>query len=128
MCGARLHQEILDFIQEHEAKTGKEITALSLIGKNKLFSFAFDPLATISQRALSLYAPGYSAGGLFVRYAAGLFYEQGFFDRVQPLFLITLATPHLGVRDNPALRSGRTRNKVLGAISDFMCGRYVGAA
>lgn len=41
---------------------------------------------------------GYSMGGLVARYAIGLFYKNGLFDRIQPVNFTTFATPHLGVR------------------------------
>ncbi|CAK4033492.1 related to lipase serine esterase [Lecanosticta acicola] len=41
---------------------------------------------------------GYSLGGLVARYAVGLFYKNGLFDRIQPVNFTTFATPHLGVR------------------------------
>ena len=39
---------------------------------------------------------GYSAGGLFVRFAIGMLHSEGFFDRVSPIHLVTIATPHTG--------------------------------
>lgn len=41
---------------------------------------------------------GYSLGGLVARYAIGLLYSNGWFDRIQPVNFTTFATPHLGVR------------------------------
>ncbi|KAH9842260.1 putative serine esterase (DUF676) [Teratosphaeria destructans] len=41
---------------------------------------------------------GYSLGGLVCRYAVGLLYSAGIFDRIQPMNFTTFATPHLGVR------------------------------
>lgn len=41
---------------------------------------------------------GYSLGGLISRYAIGLLYQSGLFERVEPVNFTTFATPHLGVR------------------------------
>ncbi|KAL9127018.1 MAG: hypothetical protein Q9217_004033 [Psora testacea] len=41
---------------------------------------------------------GYSLGGLVARYAIGLLYSKGWFDRLEPINFTTFATPHLGVR------------------------------
>ncbi|KAM0719581.1 hypothetical protein Q7P37_003711 [Cladosporium fusiforme] len=41
---------------------------------------------------------GYSLGGLIARYAIGLLYKNGLFDKLQPTNFTTFATPHLGVR------------------------------
>ncbi|KAI5369303.1 Putative alpha/Beta hydrolase, lipase [Septoria linicola] len=41
---------------------------------------------------------GYSLGGLIARYAIGVLYSSGLFDRIQPVNFSTFATPHLGVR------------------------------
>lgn len=40
---------------------------------------------------------GYSLGGLIIRYAIGILYEMGFFDKVEARNYVTFATPHLGV-------------------------------
>mmetsp|Transcript_29985 Transcript_29985/g.41436 ORF Transcript_29985/g.41436 Transcript_29985/m.41436 type:complete len:417 (+) Transcript_29985:149-1399(+) len=44
---------------------------------------------------------GHSMGGLIARFAVGLLREGNFFKRVEPINLITLATPHLGTRRRP---------------------------
>ena len=41
---------------------------------------------------------GYSLGGLVARYAIGLLYSKGWFQRIEPINFTTFATPHLGVR------------------------------
>ena len=41
---------------------------------------------------------GYSLGGLVARYAVGLLYSRGLFDRIQPVNFHTFACPHLGVK------------------------------
>ncbi|KAE8997911.1 hypothetical protein PR003_g11526 [Phytophthora rubi] len=41
---------------------------------------------------------GHSLGGLYNRYCIGLLLSRGFFDNVEPVNFVTLATPHLGIR------------------------------
>ncbi|DAZ96400.1 TPA: hypothetical protein N0F65_012481 [Lagenidium giganteum] len=41
---------------------------------------------------------GHSLGGLYSRYCLGILYARGFFQNVQPMNFVTLATPHLGIR------------------------------
>ncbi|KAF2470135.1 lipase/serine esteras-like protein [Lindgomyces ingoldianus] len=41
---------------------------------------------------------GYSLGGLIARYAIGLLYHKGLFEKIEPVNFTTFATPHLGVR------------------------------
>jgi hypothetical protein len=41
---------------------------------------------------------GYSLGGLISRYAIGLMYNSGLFDRIQPMNFTTFASPHIGIR------------------------------
>lgn len=69
--GERVCQEIEEEI-EKLAKNGQEIKKLSLVG--------------------------YSLGGLIARYACGLLYSKGFFEKVKPMNFTTFASPHLGVR------------------------------
>lgn len=69
--GERITHEIEDKITELE-QNGCKITKLSVTG--------------------------YSLGGLVARYAIGLLYSNGWFDRIQPVNFTTFASPHLGVR------------------------------
>ncbi|KAG0055195.1 hypothetical protein BGZ83_009371 [Gryganskiella cystojenkinii] len=41
---------------------------------------------------------GYSLGGLIGRFAMGILELEGFFDKVEPMYFVTMATPHLGIR------------------------------
>ena len=41
---------------------------------------------------------GYSLGGIMARYAIGLLYSRGLFDRIRPINFHTFACPHLGVK------------------------------
>ncbi|EAW09803.1 lipase ROG1 family protein [Aspergillus clavatus NRRL 1] len=41
---------------------------------------------------------GYSLGGLVARYALGLLYARGWFDKLEPVNFTTFVTPHVGVR------------------------------
>lgn len=87
------------------------------------FLLGQDRYSRYAELTVSVACPGYSAGGLFNRYAVGLLYREGFFDNVQPICFVTMATPHLGVRELPHTRSQRLRNDFLGGICDFYCGR-----
>jgi len=69
--GERITHEIENKIQELE-ETGRKITKFSMIG--------------------------YSLGGLVARYAVGILFSNGYFDRITPVNFTTFATPHLGVR------------------------------
>jgi hypothetical protein len=57
---------------------------------------------------------GYSLGGLIARYAIGLLYKGGLFDKLQPTNFTTFATPHLGVRSPTTGYGGQVWN-TLGA-------------
>lgn len=57
---------------------------------------------------------GYSLGGLIARYAVGLLYKNGLFDKLQPTNFTTFATPHLGVR-SPTIGYGGNIWNTLGA-------------
>jgi hypothetical protein len=69
--GERVTQEIEDTLEEL-ARNGQVIKKLSVIG--------------------------YSLGGLVARYAVGLLYHKGWFDKLEPVNFTTFASPHLGVR------------------------------
>ncbi|KAI9665068.1 MAG: hypothetical protein M1821_006516 [Bathelium mastoideum] len=69
--GERVTHEIEETL-EQLAERGNNITKISIIG--------------------------YSLGGLIARYAIGLLYSHGWFDRIQPVNFTTFASPHLGVR------------------------------
>ncbi|KAF8311488.1 DUF676-domain-containing protein [Clavulina sp. PMI_390] len=61
---------------------------------------------------------GYSLGGLLARYVVGALHAQGFFERVEPVNLNTIATPHLGVPRYPGFFSG-----VAGMVGPRLLGR-----
>ncbi|OJD16963.1 hypothetical protein AJ78_02897 [Emergomyces pasteurianus Ep9510] len=65
---------------------------------------------------------GYSLGGLVARYAIGLLYAKGYFDKIQPVNFTTFATPHVGVR-SPARKSHFWN--VLGARTVSASGRQL---
>ncbi|KAI4248702.1 MAG: hypothetical protein LQ352_005853 [Teloschistes flavicans] len=69
--GERVTQEVETLLQELE-RDGSPVAKLSVVG--------------------------YSLGGLIARYAIGLLYSKGYFDRIQPVNFTTFATPHLGIR------------------------------
>jgi hypothetical protein len=41
---------------------------------------------------------GYSLGGLIVRYVAGRLYHLGYFEHIEPVNFVTIASPHLGTQ------------------------------
>lgn len=62
---------------------------------------------------------GYSLGGLIGRFAMGILELEGFFDKVEPMYFVTMATPHLGIRKPPK----STWSKVFNYISSRMLSR-----
>ena len=59
---------------------------------------ALETLGSQGQDIKKLSIVGYSLGGLIARYAIGLLYSNGWFERIQPVNFTTFASPHLGVR------------------------------
>ena len=95
--GERVTQEIETYIGDLE-KNGSHVKKLSVVG--------------------------YSLGGLVARYAIGLLYSNGWFDRIQPINFTTFATPHLGVR-TPLLGVHNHLWNVLGGRALSMSGRQL---
>ena len=87
-----------------------------LVAKNNSGSFTYDGIEVGGERVTKeiedtleqldkegskikkLSVVGYSLGGLVARYAIGLLYSSGLFERIQPVNFTTFASPHLGVR------------------------------
>jgi hypothetical protein len=63
---------------------------------------------------------GYSLGGLVARYAIGLLYNNGFFDKYEPINFTTFASPHVGIR--APMASWRT------SIWNYLGGRTLGTS
>jgi hypothetical protein len=99
-----------------------------------------DKLARNGQEIKKLSIVGYSLGGLVSRYAIGLLYSRGIFDKIEPIVsntalvsklmadlcqnFTTFATPHLGVRT--PLRGWQNHIwNVLGARTLCMSGRQL---
>ncbi|KAF2262839.1 lipase/serine esteras-like protein [Lojkania enalia] len=57
-----------------------------------------EDLARSGHEIKKLSVIGYSLGGLISRYAIGLLYHKGMFEKIEPVNFTTFATPHLGVR------------------------------
>ncbi|KAK1138522.1 hypothetical protein N8T08_002439 [Aspergillus melleus] len=57
-----------------------------------------DSLEARGSRVERLSFVGYSLGGLVARYALGLLYARGWFDRIEPVNFTTFVSPHVGVR------------------------------
>ncbi|KAH7068208.1 lipase/serine esteras-like protein [Paraphoma chrysanthemicola] len=113
-----------------------------LVAKRNAGSFTYDGVDTGGERVASevehkleelaenghsikkISVIGYSLGGLIARFAIGLLYSRGVFDRIQPVNFTTFATPHLGVRT--PLRGYHSHIwNVLGARTLSMSGRQL---
>ncbi|OQR92143.1 hypothetical protein ACHHYP_04075 [Achlya hypogyna] len=57
-----------------------------------------EALAASCPKLEKLSLVGHSLGGLYVRYCIGVLYARQFFDRIIPMNMISLASPHLGIR------------------------------
>ncbi|KAI8099407.1 putative serine esterase-domain-containing protein [Halteromyces radiatus] len=90
LCGERLAKKIQTLVNEL-AKEDKIVRKLSMVG--------------------------YSLGGLISRYALGLLYKDGFFNTIKPVFFVTFATPHMGVR--------RPKTSFFSKAFNFFSGRLV---
>ncbi len=95
--GERVTHEIETYIHDLE-KNGCDIRKLSVVG--------------------------YSLGGLVARYAIGLLYSNGWFDKIQPINFTTFATPHLGVR-TPLLGAHHRMWNILGSRTLSVSGRQL---
>jgi len=95
--GERVTQEIESYIEDAESN-GSHIEKLSIVG--------------------------YSLGGLVARYAIGLLYSNGWFERIKPVNFTTFATPHLGVR-TPLLGVHNRLWNVLGSRTLSVSGRQL---
>jgi hypothetical protein len=113
-----------------------------LVAKRNAGSFTYDGVDTGGERVASevehrleelaenghdikkISVIGYSLGGLIARFAIGLLYSRGVFNRIQPVNFTTFATPHLGVRT--PLRGYHSHIwNVLGARTLSMSGRQL---
>ena len=101
-CGWRLCENILEVVQDYKTESD---------GRDEISSISFI---------------GYSLGGLICRYCVGLLQIRSFFDKVKPMHLITIATPHLGTRLRHRTLSGRVINFVGSWIVNLYAGRSGG--
>lgn len=83
-----------------------------------------EELSRRGQKIKKLSIVGYSLGGLVSRYAIGLLYSKGWFEKLEPVNFTTFATPHLGVR-TPLLGYHNHIWNVLGARTLSMSGRQL---
>ncbi|KAG1144980.1 hypothetical protein G6F37_006388 [Rhizopus arrhizus] len=90
VCGERAAEQIINVIRQLE-KSKRKVKKISLIG--------------------------YSLGGLILRFAIGILGERGMFDRIEPDYFITFASPHMGVK----LFDGSLRSNIF----NFVSGRLV---
>lgn len=103
---------VRDTLREQDVDDRLHILVVTSIGDNKTYdgvevdgervaNEVEEKIAQLEQdgntiRKISI--TGYSLGGLISRYAIGVLYSSGLFDRIQPVNFSTFATPHLGVR------------------------------
>ncbi|KAF2087444.1 lipase/serine esteras-like protein [Saccharata proteae CBS 121410] len=85
---------------------------------------ALEELARNGQTITKLSMVGYSLGGLISRYAIGLLYHKGWFDKIEPVNFTTFASPHLGVR-TPLVGFWNHLWNVLGARTLSTSGRQL---
>ncbi|KAG9194226.1 hypothetical protein G6011_04261 [Alternaria panax] len=97
--------------------TGGERVAEEVEGK-------IEELAAAGHDITKISVAGYSLGGLIARYAVGLLYHRGVFEKIQPVNFTTFATPHLGVRTPLKGYHSHIWN-VLGARTLSMSGRQL---
>jgi Putative serine esterase (DUF676) len=83
-----------------------------------------DELARDGYQITKLSMVGYSLGGLVARYAIGLLYSRGWFEKIRPVNFTTFASPHLGVR-TPLRGYANHIWNVLGARTLCMSGRQL---
>jgi len=83
-----------------------------------------DELAEAGHDITKISVVGYSLGGLIARYAIGLLFHRGIFEKIQPVNFTTFATPHLGVRTPLKGYHSHIWN-VLGARTLSMSGRQL---
>ncbi|KAI9695750.1 MAG: hypothetical protein M1820_008422 [Bogoriella megaspora] len=95
--GERVTHEIEETL-EYLSKRGNTITKISIIG--------------------------YSLGGLIARYAIGLLYSHGWFEKLEPVQFTSFASPHLGVR-TPKVGIGNQVWNVLGARTLSVSGQQL---
>lgn len=95
--GERVAQEVEEKLEELEA-AGNKVRKLSFVG--------------------------YSLGGIIARYAIGLLYNRGWFDKLEPVNFTTFASPHLGSR-TPLVGYHNQLWNVVGARMLSMSGRQL---
>jgi len=83
-----------------------------------------DELGREGYRIKKFSVVGYSLGGLVARYAIGLLYHKGYFEKLTPVNFTTFASPYLGVRTPLNGYSNHVWN-VLGARTLSTSGRQL---
>ncbi|KAF1967881.1 lipase/serine esteras-like protein [Bimuria novae-zelandiae CBS 107.79] len=132
----------LDFLRKSLLEKYTEDKIHVLVTKRNAGSFTYDGIETGGERMAGeveetlkelaqagqdikkISVIGYSLGGLIARYAIGLLYSKGLFEKITPVNFTTFATPHLGVRTP---RRGYWSNafNVLGARTLSTSGRQL---
>ncbi|KAH6019973.1 hypothetical protein HBI83_109190 [Parastagonospora nodorum] len=131
-------KQVSDSLRQRFSEDQVEI----LVAKRNAGSFTYDGVDTGGERVASeveqkledlkndgneikkISVIGYSLGGLVARFAIGLLYSRGVFEKIQPVNFTTFATPHLGVRT--PLRGYHSHIwNILGARTLSMSGRQL---
>lgn len=69
-----------------------------------------DSFSTEGSKVVKFSLIGYSLGGLVCRYALGILYNDGFFEKIEPVHFVTFCTPHVGVLNPGKSLSSRVYN------------------
>ncbi|TPX32562.1 hypothetical protein SmJEL517_g04372 [Synchytrium microbalum] len=94
---------------------------IDLIG-DKLIELIHETIATMKkkdQTVTRISFIGYSLGGLVMRYTIGKLYTTHFFDTIQPINFVTIATPHLGIRK----KGNQTIEKIFNSLASALTSR-----
>lgn len=132
----------LQYLAKSLRKAYNEDKIHILVAKSNASNFTYDGIETGGERIMheveaeikkiedkgvtlsKISVIGYSLGGLLARYAIGLMYSSGLFDKLRPVNFTTFATPHLGVRA-PITGTASQIWNVLGARTLSTSGRQL---
>lgn len=125
ICGLRLKQDLQQYLADWKEKysSSSNTEDLNQSDENDQKDLKKENDQKERNEITSISFIGYSAGGLFNRYCVGLLYQDNFFQSIKPIHFITIATPHLGIRNNSRISSGRLMNLLSDQIVTLYAGR-----